>query len=118
MEFIDQRIFQLLKRPEDFTEMRTQMEALRYTLLSVIQDVTVMQDMLERKGAWDPALYRELRTQRMIQDHSSAGIFPSLGFSAYCYTLDESDFLQKLFHATPAEVGAFEKKVAEVETYT
>ena len=117
MSFLEPRLFRLFQSPRNVKELSRQIEDLRHTLLSAIQDI-VLKTLLREKGVWDEALYRRLRIHQMIDDHSTPGPPPWTHHSHYAYTLDEPDFFRLCFKAGNAEVQEFAQKVDEVQTAT
>jgi hypothetical protein len=118
MSFLESRLFRLLQSPRNVKELSRQIDDLRHTLLSAIQDIVVLKTLLSENGIWDDAHYQRLRVQQMIADHSTAGADPWIRHSLYAYTLDEHDFLRLCFKAGDAEVQEFARKVDEVQTAT
>jgi hypothetical protein len=87
-------------------------------LVSTIQDMVVIKQMLAEKGIWDEELYKKLRTERMIGDHSGAGASPWTSYSHFPYTLDEEEFLKHMFNASEEEIEEFKNKVETVSRLT
>jgi hypothetical protein len=83
-------------------------------LFSAIQDLAVIKQLLTEKGVWDEELYKKLRTERLIADHSGAGATPWKSYSYYPYTLDEEEFLEELFNASKEEIARFKEKVETI----
>lgn len=111
----DVRAFRLFGISNNPKEVAQRTADLWHVLRSVIQDVAVLQAMMQEKGVWDAAKYRELRQQQMVKDHSGSGASPWTDCSYYPYTLNETDFLKHQFDATDAEVKEFEKRVESQE---
>ena len=65
-----QRSGRLFSPVRTVNELTSQVEVLRDTLMSAIQDIAVFKELLREKRVWDDSLYRKLRIQRMITDHS------------------------------------------------
>ena len=101
-------------RGNDHLEL--QLDDIRHVLKSAIQDIAVMQSMLQEQGLWDDDLYKKLRVERMIGDHSAVGADPWGGHSVYQYTLEESEFLSNVFDASEDEVKKFESEVVRVSS--
>ena len=97
---------------------QTWVDDLLLVVQRVAQELETLKAMLEKKGVWDEALYRRLHTQRMIDDHSSAGASPETRWSLFKYTLDDEQFLSAVFGATPSELEDFQRKVRYVRTLT
>jgi hypothetical protein len=87
-------------------------------LISAIQDVVVIKQLLAEKGLWDEELYKKLRTERMIDDHSGAGATPWKSYSHFPYTLDEEEFLKHMFNASEEEIEQFTKKAETASELT
>lgn len=120
MGIFEKRFFRLFARREnlEISQLAQQVDDLTVTLVSVIQDVAVLKTMLQEKDVWDEARYRQLRRERMVADHSSAGLESWVWYSAYPYTLDEEEFLRHQFKASEAEVAAFREEVEFVSQLT
>jgi hypothetical protein len=118
MSILESRFFRLFRPSQDVSAPTLHIEDLRSTLISAIQDIVVLKAMLQEKGLWDEPLYKRLRIQRMIDDHSSAGCASWLRYSFYPYTLEQSDFLRHQFKATEDEIKSFEAQVRFVQTLT
>ena len=118
VSFFEDRSFRLFLTPKTVEELAKQIQDLRHTLNSAVQDLVVLKEVLEEKGLMDEALYKRLRVTRMIQDHSSAGASSWVNYSIYPYTLDESDFLRHAFRANEQEVKNFEENVRHIGTLT
>jgi hypothetical protein len=84
-------------------------------IISAIQDMVVIKQVLIEKGIWDEDLYKKLRIERMIGDHSGAGATPWQSYSHFPYTLEEEEFLEKVFNASKEEVEKFKKRVETIE---
>jgi hypothetical protein len=82
---------------------------------SAIQDMVAMKELLIEKGIWDEELYKKLRIERMIDDHSGAGATPWQSYSHFPYTLDEEEFLEKVFNASKEEIEKFKERVETIE---
>ena len=108
----------LFRTPNTVEELASQVEVLRSALMSAIQDIAVLKELLREKGGWDDYSYRKLRIQRMVKDHSSAGPWPHPIHSYYPYVLNETDFLKEVLSANEAEVREFEQRVDEVRFLT
>ncbi len=112
------RLFRLFQPASDLEGLSRQVQDLRATLLSAIQDIAVLKAMLRERQIWEDAAYKRLRVKRMISDHSSAGASPWRNYSSYPYTLEEPEFLREVLSATPAEIEEFKARVAAVEQQT
>lgn len=88
------------------------------TLISAIQEIVVLKEIMKAKGVWDEGLYKTLRRERMLQDNSSAGADPWQGFSYFPYAMEEGEFLRRMLGASEAEVEAYEKERAFLMTLT
>jgi hypothetical protein len=88
-----------------------QLKDLLHVLNSTIQEVEVIKRTLKENNLWDDSLYKKLRLETMINDHSTAGVNPWESTSMYPYTLEESEFLRHVFDASDDEVSAFESEV-------
>ena len=86
--------------------MELQMKDFLHVLNGAIQEVEVLKDMLKEKGFWDDKKYKELRIKRMIGD----GANPRKSRSMYSYTLNDSEFLRRIFAASEDEVRKFENE--------
>jgi PHD/YefM family antitoxin component YafN of YafNO toxin-antitoxin module len=118
VSYFEDRLFRLFLTPKSVEELSRQIQDLRYTLNSVVQDLAVMKEVLEEKGLMDKALYKRLRVARMIHDHSSHGASAWVDYSIYPYTLDEKDFLRHTFRASEEEVKNFQTNVDGVASRT
>lgn len=98
--------------------LELQLKDLLHVLNSTIQEVEVIKRTLKEKNLWDDSLYKKLRVETMINDHSTAGKFPSASTSMYPHTLEESDFLRKVLDASDDEVKEFESEVERVSALT
>jgi hypothetical protein len=116
--FLPERVVRIQLPPGNLDQLAEQVADLRVMLCSLIRDVAVFQEMLRQRGLWDQAQYRQLRMERMIADHSSAGAAPWRHHSLYPYALDEHDFLQQILAFTPEELAAFTQRVEDVRTAT
>jgi hypothetical protein len=111
----ESRIFTIYNQSTDPEQLAKKAADLLAIVTSAIQDMVVMQEIMQEKGIWDAERYKELRTQRMISDHSSGGAAPWLGYSIYPYTLEETEFLRQKFNADEEEVQKFEKQVEHIQ---
>jgi hypothetical protein len=118
MDIFNSRLFRLFQPSKSVEELNQRIEDLRYTLNSVVQDIAVLKEILEEKGLMDAALYKRIRVNRMVQEHSSAGANSWRNSCFYPYTLDEEDFLQESLGANEAEVKSFQENVSTIETLT
>ena len=118
MSFFQERLFRLFLTPKSLEELSQQIQDLRYTLNSAVQDLVLMKGVLEEKGLMDEALYKRLRIIRMLSDHSSAGADPWVNYAIYAYTLEEKDFLRHALRASEEEVKHFEDSAAAAGTRT
>ena len=118
MSLADKPFFQIYNTDMTVEGLARQVNVLRDTLISVVKDVVVMKDIFERHGLMKEATYRELRSGRMLADHSSAGADPWTRHSLYPYTLSEQDFLREVFHAGEAEVRQYDEHVEALHTQT
>jgi hypothetical protein len=84
-------------------------------IISAIQDMAVIKQVLTEKGIWDEERYKKLRIERMIGDHSSAGATPWQSYSHFPYTLEEEEFLEKVFNTSKEEIEKFKKRVETIE---
>jgi hypothetical protein len=89
-----------------------------HALFVAIQEISVLKAVLREKGMWDETLYRRLRTESMVTDHSSAGDWPQTSHSYYPYLLDERAFLRFAFKATKEDLADFDAKVEAVQYLT
>lgn len=101
-----QRLFRLFYQTEEPSRVAGQIQDLRHTLFSLIQEVEVLKGMLREQGAWDERRHRQLGIESMLADRSSAGADPWRRHSPYRYTLDEEEFLRE-------ELGLGERELAE-----
>lgn len=90
------RLWRLRTRTEHIPALSWQVQDLVRMVYSLTQEVWVLQAMLEEQRLWDDSRYRELRWQRMVQDHSSAGPAPWERYSPYPHILTEHELLQWL----------------------
>ena len=111
----ESRMFTIYNQSTEPTQLAKKTNDLLSILTSAIQDMVVMKEIMKEKGILDEERYKELRTRRMIDDHSSAGAAPWFGYSIYPYTLDESEFLRQQFNANDEEVEQFEQKVEHIQ---
>jgi hypothetical protein len=120
MGLFDSRFFRLFGRPGsvEVAQLAQQVDDLKLTLASAIQDIVVLKTLLQEKGVWDETRYIQLRREQMIADHNSAGPEPWAWYSSYPYTLDEEAFLRHQFKAGEAEVAAFREEVEFVSQLT
>ena len=112
------RLFRLYQTPKSLDELTQQVQDLRDTLNSAVQDLVLLKSVLEEKGLMDAALYKRLRIQRMLWDHSSAGASPWRNYSLYPYTLSEKDFLRETLGVGEAEVKTYEEDAENMGTRT
>jgi hypothetical protein len=103
----------LFRLTDDAKDERSAADLLA-VLFSAIQDLAVIKQLLAEKGVWDEELYKKLRSERMISDHSGAGATPWKSYSYYPYTLDEEEFLEEIFDASKAEIARFREKVETI----
>jgi hypothetical protein len=106
------RLFGISTNPQEVAQRTAD---LWHVLRSVIQDLAVMKAMMEEKGLWDEAKYKELRVNRMVSDHSGAGPSPWTQHSYHPYTLNEGEFLTQHLDADEAEVKQFKDRVESAE---
>jgi len=118
MGFFQDRFSRMFLTSTSLEELSQQIQALRYTLNSAVQDLVVLKNVLEEKGLMDAALYKRLRLMRMMNDHSSAGPSSSVKYSIYPYTLSEHDFLREALDANETEVKSFEERTGHKESST
>jgi len=118
MDFTQSRLFRMHAEPQDIDSLSRAVADLRHTLFNAIQDIAVLTEALKRNHLLDEKLYKELRIERMLGDHSSAGASPWRNCSQYPYTLDEEDFLRERFGATEEEVREYQRSVNHVQTLT
>jgi hypothetical protein len=114
----ESRMFRLFNKSANPQDLAQQNADLLAVLLSAIQDVAVIKELLQEKGVWDETLYKELRLQRMIGDHSSIGPSPWTSYSYFPYTLVESAFLRHQFKASDEEVKEFEEQAQAISECT
>ncbi len=50
MSFLDSRLSRLFRPPDNLAEVAQQVQDLRSTLFSAIQDIAVLKEMLQEKG--------------------------------------------------------------------
>ena len=93
-----------------------QVQALKKVVHSLAQEVSVLKQLAMDSGTIDRARYRELRTERMIGDHSSLGIDPEKSYSLYPHTLADNEFLMEVLQATPEQLAEYSKRVHEART--
>jgi len=98
--------------------MAEQIQDLRHTLFSLIQEVEVLKDLLREQGTWDERRYRQLRVEKMLADHSSAGPDPWRHHSHYAYTLEEEEFLHEQLRFGEQELAEFRARAEDLETQT
>jgi hypothetical protein len=118
MDFTQSRLFRMYGEPKDVDALGRVVADLRHALFSAIQDIAVLKSALADRGLLDDATYKKLRMQRMVADHSSAGVASWRNSSSYPYTLDEDEFLRDQFHATDDEVRQYEDDVRAVQVLT
>ena len=114
----NRRFIRIFHKTDTMAGLVEQVEDLRETLTSVIKDVAVMQQMLRERGLWDEQRYCQLRYERMIADHSSAGASPWASHSYYRYTLDEPEFIREALGGGAEHIAEFERRVRHVEQLT
>ena len=116
---IDLTDFEALFRDSDEPVVhKQQIAALRRAVIGLAQDVDVLKQLLRERQVLDPADYKSLRIQRMVDDHNSAGIAPFRRYSYFPYLLNEEDYLRKHLSATETEIQNFQEQVAFVEQLT
>ena len=108
-------LFKLFGKPTSLEQAADQIRLLRSALISAIQDLWGLKEMLRKKNLWSEDLYKELRIERMVEDHSGAGPAPWYDYSYFKYTLGEQEFLKEEFNATDEEVLQFKKNVEFVK---
>lgn len=113
--FSESRIFTIYNKSAEPAQLAKKADDMLAILTSAIQDIVVVKEMMKEQGIWDDERYKELRTRRMIEDHSSGGAGPWFEYSIYPYTLDESEFLRHQFHADDEEIQKFEKEVEHIQ---
>ncbi len=118
VSYFGARLFRLFQNPKGLGDLAQQVQDLRATLFSATQDIAVLRELLEAKGQWDEALYKQLRTERMIRDHDSAGVSPWFSYSYFPYTLEEDEFLRHRLRASEPEVKDFQERVDRIQTLT
>ena len=118
MSFFQDRFSRMFLTPTSLEELTQQIQDLRYTLNSAVQDIVVLKNVLEEKGMMDAALYKRLRIMRMMNDHSSTGPSSWVKYSIYPYTLSEQDFLREALDANETEVKSFEEHTGHKESST
>jgi hypothetical protein len=116
--FTTSRLFRLFAQPADSGQLTQQVGDLRAVLLSVIQDLAVLKEVLHERALWDEAQYKRLRVKRMIADQSSASASPWLAYSYYPYTLEDEEFLRLCLHASEAEIEEFKREVERTKELT
>ena len=117
----DERLLRLFESHDagaDAPDVRALVADLRHMVVSLAQEVAVLEEMLQESGHWDRARYRDARRRRMVADHDSSGLMSWRHCSYYRYTLDEPDFLRTQLGATEADVERFQAEVDEVSTRT
>jgi hypothetical protein len=112
------RMFRLFHKPDTMDALLQQVEDLRSMLISVIEDVDVMQEMLRERGVWDEQRYRELRFHRMVEDQSGRGPAPWQSYSYYRYTLEDEEFIRDVLGGKPEAVDEFRRRVEHVRQLT
>ena len=118
MSLYDTRLFRLSRKPEDPVDIAEQIQDLRHMLFSLAQDVEVLKGMLAERGVWDTEVYRKLRVERMLDDHSSIGGGSWRTYSYYKFTLDEEEFLRHHLKMDDQAVVEFRDRAAYMETLT
>ena len=118
MDLVRRRLFRLYHQTEEPSRVAEQIQDLRHTLFSLIQEVEVLKGMLREQGAWDERRYRQLRIERMLADRSSAGVDPWRRHSPYRYTLDEEEFLREQLGLGERELAEFRARSEELEIQT
>src|SRR5262245_43621815 len=93
-------------------------EGLRGVVQRLIQEVEVLKQLLKERGLWDEANYKRLMVGMMIHDHNSTGPAPQTSHSYFPYALHQSSFMKYRFDASDEEVGAFEREVHRVSSFT
>ena len=111
-------ITRLFERPSTTDELAAQVEVLRGMLLSSLQEIETLKALLRERQVWDEAIYRRLRIEQMINDHSSAGPWPQKFHSHYRYVLGETDFLREALSASQSEIDGFAQRRHQVRRYT
>ncbi|HET9917302.1 MAG TPA: zinc ribbon domain-containing protein [Candidatus Binatia bacterium] len=106
------RLFGISTSPQEVAQRTAD---LWHVLRSVIQDIAVMKAMMQEKGVWDEAKYKELRVNRMVSDHSGAGPAPWTQHSYHPYTLNEGELLTQHLGADEEEVKRFKHRVESAE---
>jgi len=118
MDFTQSRFFRMHAEPKTIESLSAAVADLRHTLFSAIQDIAVLTEVLKRNQLLDETLYKELRIQRMLGDHSSAGASPWRNCSQYPYTLEEEELLRERFRASEEEVRQYREDIDSLETLT
>jgi hypothetical protein len=113
-----QRYVQIARPAMTLAEASDQIQTLRRMLMSAIQDISVLRQVMKDANLMGDANYRRLRIERMVQDHSSCGGNSWRNDCSYKHSLEEEEFLREELLATGEEVEAFRKRVRYVTTLT
>jgi hypothetical protein len=100
-----------LRALHDHRNLPDTVDALTHALLAALQEIAVLKTLLSEKQVWDNDLYRKLKVEAMLEDHSAAGPWPNTQHSYYPYFLDDEEYLRSELHATDEEVSAYRSGV-------
>lgn len=116
--FFDSRIADLFREPTTQAETVKQLAALRHALLSVIQDLAVMKQVLQDANLVTQERYKQLRIQRMELDQAEIGPSPWEAHSYYSHLQDASSYLADSLGCSSAEVADFNERANRARTMT
>ncbi|MCW8132082.1 MAG: hypothetical protein KIS92_17175 [Planctomycetota bacterium] len=105
-----QRVLRIQHLSADPASLKQAVEDLRHMLLSVIHDVAVLREVVQKNGLMNDELYKSLRSRSMVADYGGPGPHPWHGHSYYRHTLDEDAFLTDVLGFTEAERAAFREE--------